>query len=206
MGKTRKELVSALEAELGVEPGMLLTLRTAADWGFVVQLHALIEGALAFLLEHKLDRPELRTFLGYLPLMGRFGKLTACTALGLLDPRHPKFIEKLTEIRNACVHQVRGTAFTFATHVATPGEKPRLVKLFKPYFSDPHVLGSQNVDLNHMLDTEPKTAFWVVGVQMFCDVYLTKQHAMAIAAEVREFLSNRDSSPRVLARALRKTE
>jgi len=117
---------SELEREIGIPPGFLARLPEQDDWSFVVKLHALIEAAATHLLVAKLDYPELAEVLSNMELSNRkTGKLAFIKALELVDSDCRAWVQKLSELRNLLVHDVRnaGVALVDALSLTRPNAK-----------------------------------------------------------------------------------
>jgi hypothetical protein len=99
--------IPTFEKELHVPDGFLSGLIEEDDWSFVVKLHALIEAAIARMLTSRLDESRLDNIIATMPLSDfRTGKIAYVQSLGLLPVEHRRWIQKLSELRNDCVHDV----------------------------------------------------------------------------------------------------
>jgi len=100
------ESISDLENDLGLPDGFCQKLRKEADWSFIIQLHALIECAVAEQVTRTLKRKELADIFSRIELSNaKTGKLAFVKALNLLPAAHVQFIRSLSELRNELAHK-----------------------------------------------------------------------------------------------------
>ena len=107
-------LIADFERELGLPDNWMLDQLRQDDWSFVVKIHALLESAVTYALETAVEQLAMREFVGRLSLSGRASKLALAELLDLLTRDQISFIRMLSQIRNACVHDVRNVSFSFA--------------------------------------------------------------------------------------------
>lgn len=99
--------INQLEADLGLPNGFFTKLLDEDDWSFIIKLHALIEASVTHLLVKHFNEPTLETVFSFLELSNlRTGKLAFASSTGLIDTDIKRFIQKLSEMRNAFVHDV----------------------------------------------------------------------------------------------------
>lgn len=182
------EHVGELERDLGLPKGFYTKLGQDEDWSFVIKLHALIESALAHLLEHELGRPEAARFVSYLNVGGRTGKVALGLALKCVNDEQAAFIERITEIRNRCVHDVRNVSFSLKEYVATldDGKLRQLDRALAPYIVDVLDLGGEvKLPRIELLRQHPNLAIWMAGTVFLAFVYLSAQRARLTAQSLK---------------------
>lgn len=104
------------------------------DWQFIVKLHAMIETALNAVLVKQFAAPELARVIAKLDTSNpQTGKVAFAKALQILEPQSGVFIQKLSELRNLCVHDVRNFKFDLDAHLGSLSDKARN-ELLKPIF------------------------------------------------------------------------
>jgi hypothetical protein len=87
------------------------------DWTFIVKLHAMIETALNAALVRHFDAPELSGVIAKLDTANTAtGKIAFAKALTILEPSSVVFVQKLSELRNFCVHDIRNFTFDLGTY------------------------------------------------------------------------------------------
>lgn len=97
-----------------------------SDWTFIVKLHAMIETALNAALVKHLSAPELSEIIAKLDTSNTAtGKIAFAKALKILKPQSTVFIQKLSQLRNHCVHDVRNFDFDLAKHLESLSEDKR---------------------------------------------------------------------------------
>jgi hypothetical protein len=117
------DLVKRLEGDLGLPAGFFISLGAEGDWSFVIKTHALIEAALAHLIEKKLAEPDVSLYVGHLPIGGRNGKVALALALKLIDSQAARFIDQISKIRNRCVHRVLDVNLSLVAYVKDLNEQ-----------------------------------------------------------------------------------
>ena|ERR1051326_2282777 len=102
------------------------------DWMFIVKLHAMIETGLNDALVKQFNAPELARVIAKLDTSNTAtGKVAFSKALQILHPTSIVFIQKLSELRNFCVHDVRNFGFQLEKYVDGLSEEKRN-ELVKP--------------------------------------------------------------------------
>lgn len=103
------------------------------DWNTIVKLHAMIETALNDVLTRQFQCPELSRVISKLDTTSNpaTGKVAFAKALRILRPETAVFIQKMSELRNFCVHDVRNFNFDLNQHLASLSEDKRS-ELMKP--------------------------------------------------------------------------
>jgi hypothetical protein len=88
------------------------------DWTLVVKLHAMIETALNSTIILHLGTLELRKVIANLDTSNqKTGKAAFAKALNILPHNSIVFIQKLSELRNVCVHDIRNFSFNLINHI-----------------------------------------------------------------------------------------
>jgi len=94
-----------------------------SDWTLVVKCHAMIETALNEALVRHFSEPDLGPIISKLETSNsRTGKVAFVKALKILEPEQTVFIQKLSEARNFCVHDIRNFDFTIEKYIQHLGE------------------------------------------------------------------------------------
>ena len=80
------------------------------DWTLIVKLHAMIETGLNGALVKELERPALADVIAKLDTSNQMtGKAAFAKALGILGKPSITFLQKLSELRNHCVHDIKNS-------------------------------------------------------------------------------------------------
>jgi hypothetical protein len=125
-GVRTRAFVERLEAELGLPVQWSTFIVAEDDWSFVIKCHALLEAAANRTLILSIGRPELRDFVTRLEMSGQAsGKVAVLVSLGILNSDCKRFLSKLSELRNAFVHDVRNTTRTISSFLESlePSER-----------------------------------------------------------------------------------
>ena len=113
-------LFSWLREGLGVADAFLDRLWTDDDWTLIIKLHSMIEAGMNHLILNQLGNPKLERVIAKLDTSNpATGKAAFVKAFALLPDKTLRFIQILSEIRNACVHDARNFTFNLEAHVAT---------------------------------------------------------------------------------------
>jgi hypothetical protein len=89
------------------------------DWLTIIRLHAMIETALNGSLLRHLGYQELSSVIGKLDTSNQqTGKVAFAKALGVLTNKEAVFIQKLSETRNFCVHDIHHFRFNAAAYLS----------------------------------------------------------------------------------------
>jgi hypothetical protein len=94
----------SLGVDLGAEPF------ATNDWILIIKLHAMIETGLNAALVSRFGTPELSRVVAKLDTSNpATGKVAFAKALKILPKHSVTFIQKLSELRNLCVHDTRNS-------------------------------------------------------------------------------------------------
>jgi len=122
-------LLAWMEETLGVKPQTKLAEN---DWMLIVKFHAMIETGLNAALVRQFNAPELSGVIAKLDTSNTAtGKVAFSKALQILDPTSAVFVQKLSELRNFCVHDVRNFDFDIEKHLEKLADDKRS-ELVKP--------------------------------------------------------------------------
>lgn len=120
-----KAVFEGIEKALGVPERSLGTLLFQDDWSFVIKAHALVEGAVTFMLASVLDK-RLSRILALTELgKDQTGKLEMAKALKLLTDGERGFIRVLSKLRNIIAHDARYFGFELTAHLASQDSQQR---------------------------------------------------------------------------------
>ena len=96
------------------------------DWSLIVGLHAMIETALNATLLAQFGAPELADVIAKLNTSSTStGKIAFAKELKIIEHDSFVFIQKLSELRNFCVHDFRNFNFDLVKHLASLSETKR---------------------------------------------------------------------------------
>lgn len=110
--------IAKFERRLGLPAHFYLRLLDEDDWGFVIKLHSLFEGAATHVLNLRLGAGKLESALAHLDFGDtRCGKTRLLLDLGILATNQHTYLRELSEIRNLLVHEVRNVSFSFETYL-----------------------------------------------------------------------------------------
>ena len=119
--KKGREIIEALEQHMSkfadIPSNFLRNSSKDSDWMSLIKWHALLETCLNQLLSAHFKTPELNRIIARLEMSNtKTGKIAFATACGLLTPDMRAFIQKLSEMRNYAVHDIKNFNFTFSSY------------------------------------------------------------------------------------------
>jgi hypothetical protein len=101
------------------------------DWTLIVKLHAMVETALNTAIAAHFKEPALERIIAKLDTSNMAtGKVAFAKALDAISKPSATFIQKLSELRNHCVHDIRNFGFTLDAYESGL-EKDKRKELFK---------------------------------------------------------------------------
>jgi len=133
------------------------------DWNLIVKLHAMIETCLNGALVKEIDRTGLAPVIAKLDTSNQStGKVAFAKALGIMPKDSAAFLQKLSELRNRCVHDIRNFDFNLIDYLTEIGEEKRndilkaCRKMVKPEhaqacFQELLLIGSMSIMLQLMV-------------------------------------------------------
>lgn len=127
----RDDLMSWMKERFG--PGSIDPIAKFAenDWMLIVKLHAMIETGLNGVLISHFGEPELGRVIAKLDTSNSAGKVAFAKALQIITHNSAVLIQKLSEIRNFCVHDIKNFDFNLENYISglEEGDRKKLRKL-----------------------------------------------------------------------------
>lgn len=161
------------------------------DWMLIIKLHAMIEAALNSALSRQFGVPALEKVIARLDTSdGSRGKAAFAKALGVLDNPSIKFLQKLSELRNSCVHNIRNFQFDLTKHLAEIDEDDRkallnaIIRAIPP--NDTILVSGVPVTAEQIVTQNPK--FGLFGATMNVMVQLHLHHKKCSLREMEHDL------------------
>ena len=175
--KNTRQEITELELVLGIPEGLFYRLRDEDDWSFIIKVQALLELALAYLIQSELGRPELAKFLEQLSLNGKSSKLTIIKALGLLDQSHYSYLKLLADLRNKVAHNIKYVGFNLSEYLKDKSD-PQLREFVMTAACLPSDTELKLTKKDRMvLLAKPRTYLWYGAMDCLVVVYLKDQLA-----------------------------
>ena len=165
----------AVARSVGLPDTFLFTLLNEDDWSFLIKAHAFVEAILTRLLTTALGHEALADSIARLDTSGRHtSKCAFAAATGLLSRPAILFIEKLSELRNDVVHDVRNVGFSLPAWYASLDKNQRESFIQRmAYFATVAPSGAQPTEsvardmARGLVQTSPKHALWF-NLSFFC--------------------------------------
>ena len=116
--------------DLGIPQSPLRSLEKDDDWSFVIKMHAIVEAGLNHMLMVKMNDPKLADIIPKLETNNRSsGKMAFLQAYDLLPANCCLFVELLSSIRNAAVHDAKNFNLDIKKFIESkikdPGQRKR---------------------------------------------------------------------------------
>ena len=144
------------------------------DWLLIIKLHAMIEAALNRSLSIQFGLPELDRVIGKLDTSnGSIGKVAFAKALKILRNQSIAFIQKLSELRNICVHDIRNFKFDLTTHLSKLDNDDRnallnaIAKEIRPEIT----LGDERVTAKELADRNPRFGLAIATMNVMAQLH-----------------------------------
>lgn len=122
------ELFAWIENQIGLPASFFNQLAQDNDWLFIIKWHAVLETCVNHLLLAHFKKPEAADAFARLEMSNfKSGKMAFVSACELLPKPMRTFIQRLSEMRNYAVHDVKHFDFTFNEYrdqVVKQDEKP----------------------------------------------------------------------------------
>jgi len=150
------EVLDWMQKKLGIDPKHPVADN---DWTLIVKFHAMVETSLNAALVKQFDAPELSGVISKLDTSNTAtGKVAFAKALKIILPPSAVFIQKLSELRNFCVHDIHNFGFELEKHLESLSEDKRkelvkpIMKLVKDEFQKSTTLrGALYVGVMHVM-------------------------------------------------------
>lgn len=170
------EVVKRFEVELGLPSGFVQKLQEEDDWSFVIKLHALFEGALSYVIVHRLGCDELD---GLVSRMQMNMKMSFAKALGMLSDPETTLIDWLSQQRNKCAHRVREAATYNLVEACAGMEKNQKAALVRALCGtegeEKYEENGRTITRKQLVLENPKWFLWETGVFILALLCLKKE-------------------------------
>jgi hypothetical protein len=169
-----------MEQSIGIPKLVLDSLFADDDWTLIVKLHAMIETGLNNALTIRLGSPALSSIIEKLDTSNqKTGKIAFAKALKMLTGESCGFLQRLSELRNFCVHDAKNFTFDLSAHLAAMEESKR-EGWFKSMMHEMHpsfeVKGSA-VPMRKFLLALPRYALFARSLNIMAQLQLHDQQS-----------------------------
>lgn len=157
---------------IGIDPdGSILSEN---DWMLIIKLHATMEAALNSTLLLQFGAPELKKTISKLDTSNTAtGKVAFAKALKILEPQSAVFIQKLSELRNLCVHDIKNFNFDLIGYLSELEEVKRnellniVAKEIKPDFE----LAGARMTAKDLVKVHPRLSLVVATMNVLMQLH-----------------------------------
>ncbi|AON53806.1 hypothetical protein [Herbaspirillum seropedicae] len=118
------------EEQLGLAKGFFSDLRSSnSDWEFIAKVGLFLEGYTTKILTDEFERPRMEDWLSR---QTQHQRLKLARTLGIILDKHCSLFEKVSQIRNAYLHNLQNTGLTLADHFAA--DKKHSISIVNCFF------------------------------------------------------------------------
>jgi hypothetical protein len=117
-----QKLVTALEGELRLPKGILLSLLDQPDWELVIKATVIAEVALGEAIQRVLTTAERERITERID-QGIGPKIRVAKQFGLLNREQCNYLREVSRMRNVCVHDRQGLKFSFEAYLKHPANR-----------------------------------------------------------------------------------
>ena len=169
------EEIGKFEAKIGLPTGFFVTLLKEEDWGFVIKLHSLFEGAATHVLNMRLGEGRLESAISHIEFShSKYGKVQLLRSLEVINPEQANFLRLLSELRNTLVHKIWNVSFAFETHIESLDRNQR-----KSFFNrvgyntnDQITVGDTCVPRDQFISENAKFVIWMTASDLLACICL----------------------------------
>ena len=170
--------ITKFEKRANLPPGFFFSLLEDSDWGLVIKLHSMFEGAATRVLNLRLGNGQIEDALSYLDFGNvRYGKAKLLRDLHIINRDQFKFLQKLSSIRNTLVHRIENVAFSFENYIRGLNQDQR-----KSFFNiigfntvDPVRIKDVSVSRNQFIEENPKLVLWLTASDVLASILVEEQ-------------------------------
>ena len=158
-----------------------------SDWLLIIKLHAMIEAALNSSLLKQFCAPELEKVISKLDTSNSStGKVAFATALKILTKQSAAFLQKLSELRNKCVHDIRNFSFNLTEYLAQLPVEDRnnFVTVVSKELKDEPDDSGKVITAKEFASDDPRRGLLLASMNIMMQI-----HAHHIRCEARDLLT-----------------
>lgn len=160
-----EDLIIQAVNEFGLPADFFAKLPNEDDWSFVIKLSSLFEAVCTQLLVKALDKSGIDDVLSNLEIGNlKYGKLTFLRSLGVIDDAGEQFIRRLSEIRNAFVHDISSLSSTikiYLQEIKPDKKKVACIQQLSVYQRKQYTVDGTKKTREEMLIDYPVPSIWV---------------------------------------------
>lgn len=158
--------ITKFEEMFNLPKKFYLNLLEEQDWGFIVKLHSLFEGAATYVLNLRLGEGKIELALSALDFGNiKYGKVTLLSNLGILNSEQVKFLRLLSELRNSLVHKIENVSFSFSDYLKDfdKNQKKSFCERIGYNCNDPIKISDKSVPRDKFIIENPKLSIWLTA-------------------------------------------
>lgn len=158
--------ITKFEEMFNLPKKFYLNLLEEQDWGFIIKLHSLFEGAATHVLNLRLGEGKIEPALSALEFgHEKYGKVTLLSNLGILNSNQVKFLRLLSELRNKLVHNIQNVSFSLTEYLNSidKNQKKSFCERIGYNCNDPIKVSDKSVPRNKFIIENPKLSIWLTA-------------------------------------------
>ena len=162
--RLRREFWEWADKVMGLTPSFFQQLEVDDDWAFLIKWHAVLETCANHLLTAHFKNSQLAPIFARIAMSDpKAGKLAFLAACDLFPKEHGAFIQKLSEMRNHAVHDIKNFGFTFRNFVDQyrKDERNALIRQIGFAYTDEIMVGERKVTSKTVTEENPRRAISV---------------------------------------------
>lgn len=176
---SKDDLVSSAVNELGLPDDFFVKLPNEDDWSFIIKLSSLFEAVCTQLLVKALDKDGIDDVLSNLEIGNqKYGKLIFLRSLDVIDDTDEQFIRRLSEIRNAFVHDISrlsSTVKNYLQEIKSDKKKDTCIQQLSAYQRKSYIVDGIRKTREELLANYPVPSIWVSANYCLEKLLLKKQ-------------------------------
>jgi len=181
--------IAQFEKKFNLPDNFYLNLLKEQDWGFVIKLHSLFEGASTHVLNLRLGDGKIESALSYLDFgHTKYGKVKLLSKLSLINSQQSSFLRLLAELRNELVHRIENVTFSFQEYLKIVDENKRKSFCERVGYNcnDPIPIAGKKVPRNKFILENPKLSIWLTASDVLASLRVEEEF-VKLEEEKRKF-------------------
>ena len=163
--KDEEKYVKDLEDKIGVPKGFTMNLlKQDNDWSFIVKLHSFLEAACTQLIITSIGKKELIDIISRVEMNEKKkGKIAYIRKLSLLEKRERAYINKLSEIRNFYVHNIKNISLSLEDYIKNfnADQLKSFIKAMECYIKEHITIKDKTIDRDIFIKDNPRVSIWL---------------------------------------------
>ena len=160
------EQIRIFEQKFNLPDKFYSNLLNESDWGFIIKLHSLFEGASTHILSLRLGDGKLESAFSFLDFSNtKYGKSKLLYDLDILSKEQLTFLRVISELRNELVHRIENVHFSFQEYIQSfdKNQKKSFCDKIGYNGNDPVEISGITVSRDQFICENPKLVIWLTS-------------------------------------------